>query len=154
MILQKQCYPPENLVIERNAYCEMEQAVRDAYPDEACGVLLGNSRTGRVNQISGMKNRAGKDASGRYYRIDPLEIYRLECQIESEGYEVIGFYHSHADAEAILSDEDEENMIPGMLYTIFPVFDGKPGQARAYGKTGPGRITKRISIKLEETAQR
>ena len=155
MILQRQCCPPDNLVMERDAYCEMEQAVRDAYPDEVCGVLLSNSRTGTVNRISGMKNRAGKDISGRYFRIDPLELYRLERRIENEGFEMIGFYHSHVDAEAVLSDEDEESMIPGMIYIIFSVFDGKPGQVKAYyEETETDRKTNRISIKLEETAQR
>lgn len=77
----------------------------------------------------------------------------MECRIENEGYDLIGFYHSHADAEAILSDEDEENMIPGMVYAILSVFPGKPGQIRAYRKTGTGVKAAVISIKLEEKAE-
>ena len=66
---------------------------------------------------------------------------------------MIGFYHSHADAEASLSDEDEENMIPGMVYAILPVFQGKPGQIRVYRKTGTDVKAAGISIKLEEKAK-
>ena len=38
--------------------------------------------------------------------------------------EIIGFYHSHPDVPAILSDEDKEYMIPEMLYLILEVREG------------------------------
>ena len=153
MTLLKQCYPPDHLMFGSDVRCAMEQSAVCTYPSEACGILLGYRETGLVEKALRMENRTEKDISGWHYRIDPLDLYRLECRIENEGYDMIGVYHSHADAEAILSDEDEENMIPGMIYTILPVFDGKPGRIRAYWKIGMNGKTTEISIKLEEREQ-
>lgn len=150
MIFQKQCYPPDNLAIGSDACCEMREAVQSAYPEEACGVLLGCRKTGTVKKVMSLENRSGKDISGWYYRIDPLDLYRLERGIESEEFEMLGFYHSHVNAEAVLSDVDEENMIPGMIYTILPVFNGKPGRISAYWKSEIGGKAAGICIKLEE----
>ncbi len=153
MTLPKQCCPPDNLTFGSDVRYAMEQAAICAYPKEACGILLGHRETGTVEKALRMENRTEKDISDWHYRIDPLDLYRLECRIEKDGYDMMGFFHSHVEAEAILSDEDEGNMIPGMIYAILPVLHGKPGWIRVYGKTGTDGKATGISIRLEEKAK-
>lgn len=149
----KQCCLPDHLTFGSDVRHEIELAAICAYPNEACGILLGHRETGTVEKALAMENRTGKGISGLHYRIDPLDIYRQERRIEKEGYDMMGFFHSHVEAEAILSDEDEGNMIPGMIYAILPVFHGKPGRIQTYGKTGTDGKATGISIRLEEKAK-
>ena len=53
-----------------------------------------------------------------------MEIYRLERKYEEQGYEIVGFYHSHPDCPAVPSEEDEREMIPDMVYLIVSVNKG------------------------------
>ena len=151
MISQKPLSPPDEVTIDSGACALLEQSVWRAYPGEACGVLLSERETGAVQAIRSLENRANRKISGRYYRIDPVELYRLECRAEAEGYGIAGFWHSHVNAEAVLSGEDERNMVPGMVYLIIPVTGAGTGRGRAYRKkTADGKTTE-ISIRVKET---
>ena len=150
MTLQRPSCPRSRITIDGNAYFCLEQAARYAYPEEGCGVLLGDRDARIVRESRSLDNRAGESASGRHYRIDPTELLRLERRAEEEGYQILGFWHSHADEEAVLSGEDERNMVPGLIYLILPVIGGRPGRGRAYEKTAADEAASEISISLKE----
>ena len=42
-------------------------------------------------------------------------------ELLERGYEITGFFHSHPDAPAVMSEENEENAIPSMLYLLASV---------------------------------
>lgn len=56
-----------------------------------------------------------------HFEADPLFLYQVEREIEGSGLEIVGFYHSHPDYEAVPSREDAENMVPGLVYVIISV---------------------------------
>lgn len=103
-----------------------------AYPKEGCGLLLGNSEENIVIDVCFMKNLAAAKRERGCFRIDPLSVYEAERGVEQKGRRIIGFYHSHPDAPAILSDSDREYMIPGMVYVVLSVWAKKTRGMRAY----------------------
>ena len=109
----------------RESACEKLRAYAvKAYPEESCGVLL-SSGNGVIEDVCPMDNAAPSEMADRHYRIDPLAFYELEKKAAGNGYEVCGFFHSHPDCPAIPSGEDEEKMIPEMLYVIVAVENGR-----------------------------
>jgi len=93
--------------ISRNHIAEMiAHALEDA-PVECCGVIAATN--GTVTAIHRAKN---VEASPYRFSIDPLETRRIEEQIETEGAEMAGFYHSHTGSDPIPSPTDIRMMGP------------------------------------------
>ncbi len=110
------------------------EAVKE-YPSECCGILLGvvdDQGNTKVTKVIPMKNNLMKDSDRKHYIIDPIKLYETERDYKETDREVIGFYHSHPDALAIPSVEDEEGMIPEMIYLITEVRNGKDTGLRGY----------------------
>ena len=103
---------------------QMESAAKKAYPCECCGILVGKkSEKGEieVTEIREASNQIQGGQEATHFRIDPLNLYYIERELESSNLEIVGFYHSHPDCKAILSDEDIKYMVPGLVYTILSV---------------------------------
>ena len=107
-------------------YQELRRHGEEAYPHEACGVLMGRAEGGGrvVARVARCANTR-VDSPHNRYGIDPLEILRAlhqgrECE---EG--VVGFYHSHPDHPALWSATDlaEAHWI-GCSYVITSVARG------------------------------
>lgn len=96
------------------------------YPKECCGILLGKRLGGQriACRIIQTQNMRGEDDTTTHFRINPLEIVRGEREAEVDGLELIGFYHSHPDHEAVASQEDILHMIVGHSYPIVSVKKG------------------------------
>lgn len=67
-----------------------------------------------------------------HFEADPLFLYQVEREIEGCGLEIVGFYHSHPDYEAIPSREDAKNMVPGLVYVIVSVTREGVADIRSY----------------------
>ena len=103
---------------------QMESAAQKAYPCECCGILVGKkSEKGEieVTEIREATNQIQGDQQATHFSIDPLSLYNIERELDSRDLEIVGFYHSHPDCKAILSDEDRKYMVPGLVYTIMSV---------------------------------
>ena len=111
----------------------IKEAVQN-YPNECCGVLLGNRTNCEVLDIKSFNNAAGENRTMTHFKISPLDIYQVEQEIEDSNLEIIGFYHSHPDCEAIPSGEDTEHMIPGLAYIILSVTSTGVVDIRTYKK--------------------
>ncbi len=119
--------------ITPSALKKMKEHLMGEYPKEGCGVLAGGE-DGSIEEVFLIKNSADCERSAGYYEIDPFEMYELEKKAEEKGYVILGFYHSHPDCEAMISSEDNEYMLPQMLYVIASVNNGKCGEIRGYIK--------------------
>lgn len=106
------------------------------YPRECCGILLGRRRENC--RIAGIMVRTGNMAeasrSRTQYLINPLDIVRAEEAGEKEGLEIVGFYHSHPDCEAVASKEDILHMLAGYSYLILSVKNGVCAAMCSYEK--------------------
>jgi proteasome lid subunit RPN8/RPN11 len=52
-------------------------------------------------------------------------ILYAEILATKENLEIIGFYHSHPDCEACLSQEDQKYVMPEMSYPVISVSHGR-----------------------------
>lgn len=115
------------------------------YPYECCGVLLGKNLQEEkvVLQIVESENSSLKSKK-RTFSISPLELFQIEKVAEKKKLEVLGFYHSHPEGEAILSKEDREHMIPSVLYPVISIKRKISGEnqieIRAYKKNAFNKI--------------
>lgn len=74
-----------------------------ALPNEACGYLVGDPETGRVDRFVPITNAA---ASPTRFRFDPHEQLAAEQAIDEAGEQVIGIAHSHPTGEPVPSAVD------------------------------------------------
>ena len=84
----------------------IKEYANEHYPHEACGILFGED--GIITEASGLDNRLSKADSTKHFYMDPTEIFRAEKEARLKGLSILGFFHSHPDAPAVLSKEDEE----------------------------------------------
>lgn len=118
----------------------MESAAKKAYPCECCGILVGKkSEKGEieVSEIREADNQIQGVQKSTHFVIDPFFLYHIEKELEGRGLEIIGVYHSHPDCAAILSDEDYEHMVPGLVYVIMSVTVEGVVDIRSYKKSSP-----------------
>lgn len=108
---------------------------RKEYPNECCGILLGKKEKECVQEICRAGNAEDADRKKMHFRIDPLELCRIERKAGKENMEIIGFYHSHADHPAMPSKEDLLSMFPGFFYLIISAVRGVCTEVKCYRKT-------------------
>jgi proteasome lid subunit RPN8/RPN11 len=99
------------------------------YPNECCGLLLGTSHY--IKEIRSADN-ASNDSRHRRYLIHPRDLMAAENYVRGIGMEVMGVYHSHPDHPAHPSEFDRRNAVPGYLYLIVNVIQGRSGDVTGW----------------------
>ena len=88
---------------------------RDCYPEEACGLLAGDP-DGRLTKAYPLTNVAHSPVS---YVIDPTEHFGALRHAESNGWELVGVFHSHTHSPAYPSPTDVALAVePDWLYVL------------------------------------
>jgi proteasome lid subunit RPN8/RPN11 len=107
-----------------------------AYPEEGCGLLLGEAQPGhnRVAAIVPAANRWPVAAERPVrFQIAAEDMLRAELVAAEQGLDVIGVFHSHPDDRPIASPRDLAWATwPGYSYLITEVRQGEPGQSRSW----------------------
>lgn len=124
------------LVVETRHLKAVVDAAEAAWPDEACGLLVGRRGPGpvwRVERIAPSSNLAAEP--GRAFEVDPALRLRLERTLRGQGQGVVGHYHSHPGGPARPSETDLRRAYePGLAWLIVAV---REGQAVANGAFAP-----------------
>lgn len=119
------------------------------YPQECCGLLLGPAGEEKVTRVYPCRNLQdeyhAKDpevfprTSRNGYWMDPAELLKIQKEMRSAKEEIKIIYHSHIDAGAYFSEEDQrkaqsegEPLYPGVLYFVVSVMNGTPGEMCFY----------------------
>ena len=124
-------------------YEAMRAHGEETYPHECCGVLLGRSAVGLdedfVNKVESAV-RAGNtrtDSPRNRYNIAPQELIRIQRQARENGWDIVGFYHSHPDHPAQWSTTDmAEAHWLGCSYVITAVAKGVAEETNSFLLTG------------------
>ena len=117
------------LSVPSDALAAMAKHGYDCFPEEMCGLLVGNPATNEVVRFVPTTNIAH---SAKVYTIDPKEHLRAELAAEADGLEVIGCAHSHTHTEAYPSPTDvAQAPDPGWHYIIVTLMREAP-EARSY----------------------
>ena len=115
--------------IHRPAFEAIQAHGSEGYPDEICGLMLGNDHV--VTDVRRARNII-VDRSRDRYEIDPLDQIRIQREADAAGLDVIGYYHSHPDHPAQASRFDTERAWAGYVYVIVSIEKGKPVDANAF----------------------
>ncbi|CAN5586315.1 M67 family metallopeptidase [soil metagenome] len=105
-----------------------------AYPDECCGAIFGNvdGDAREIVELRELENSWDPIERRRRFLITPAEYMRVEREADDLGLSLIGFYHSHPNAEARPSDFDREHAWPWFAYPIIEVRDGEAISVRVW----------------------
>jgi proteasome lid subunit RPN8/RPN11 len=102
------------LELDRGFFDEMVEHGLAGFPDEACGLLAG--KEGRPIKFFAMTNQ---DASPVSYRLDPREQLEVFTELDDEGWDLLGIFHTHTHSEAYPSDTDRKQAFyPEATYLV------------------------------------
>jgi len=119
----------KKITITKELKEQMLEHAREELPYEACGVISGDADKGPVYFYPA---RNELKSSTRYH-IDPYDLYRIIMDIEEEGHEIWGIFHSHPASAAYPSDTDlEQSYYPDAYYLIASFADVKKPVLRAF----------------------
>ena len=115
----------------------LESEAREAYPEECCGVLLGQYRqvgTREQATVTALRPTANAavDHRWRRYEIAPEELLAVYQEVRARDADLIGYYHSHPDAAAEPSDRDLAAAQPGVSYLIVAIGRREVTDCRAW----------------------
>jgi proteasome lid subunit RPN8/RPN11 len=132
----------------------------ETYPHECCGALLGvdgeNSR--EVRALHNLTNRR-EDSPHNRFSVTSEDVRQAELAAQKNGFEVIGWYHSHPDHPALPSEYDREHAWPWYSYIIVSVTEGKPGAIASWRLTDdrrrfePETISSDVSTRQQSPAE-
>jgi proteasome lid subunit RPN8/RPN11 len=117
---------------------EQDAAIRAhgeaGFPNEICGVLLGREADGHktVTGLLPIENQFESDEQYHRFLITPQDMLRAERSARAQGVSVVGFYHSHPEAEAIASNYDRDHAWPWYTYIIVSVKQGRADEMRSW----------------------
>ena len=113
--------------ISRPLYDEMVSHALAEAPNECCGMVA--SVDGEAVHVFGAVNAA---ASPLRYEIDGAEQYRIQSQIEEQGWALGAIYHSHTRSAPYPSQTDINlAFYPDSVYLIIGVVGPQP-EVRAF----------------------
>ena len=105
--------------LDRIFFDEMVEHGLAAFPNESCGLLAG--KEGRPVKFFPMTNR---DASPVTYRLDPKEQLQVFDEIDEQGWDLLGIFHTHTHSEAYPSETDRtQAFYPEAEYLVMSLSD-------------------------------
>jgi len=122
----------EHLLLQGDLAARIQRILESAYPKEGCGVLLGRVEGNRREVIRAVSSKNRWDERSDRYLVDPELVHRLMRTEDEDGLSIVGFYHSHPDADPVPSATDRELAWPWYHYVIWPVRRGVAGHPRAW----------------------
>jgi len=104
------------------------------YPHECGGLLLGHLEGEEKSVIETLPMENTADVERRHDRIliEPRALFKAERSAREKGLDVIGYYHSHPDDEAVPSQFDLDHALPVWSYIIASVRNGKVVDLRSW----------------------
>ena len=139
---------PRTFQVDRQSWEQMRLDVARRAPEEACGLLAG-LRQGSQLQASRLFITANLLHSATRYRIDPHEQLAAFNQMEAEGLELVGIYHSHPHGPEEPSPTDlAEAYYPEVVYLIW---SGRNGEWSCQAYSIQQALVTPVRIKILKT---
>lgn len=122
---------------------DLRQHVEDLAPEEACGLLAGSAT--QVLKSYPVTNILHSPVR---YRMDPAEQLKVFLEIEQNGWELVGIYHSHPMGPDHPSLTDlQEAYYPDVVFLIlFPDAGTWRGRAFRIGEGESHEVVVRIGV--------
>src|SRR5271170_5868269 len=134
------------LKLSRSDYDSLRRHGEETYPNECCGVLLGQMDGERrtVTSVARCGNTRNDSPHNRYH-IDPKELIRIQREGRERGEDIVGFYHSHPDHPPRWSTTDlAEAHWFGCSYVITSVDKGTAAITNSFELAGSDEAEKQL----------
>lgn len=92
-----------------------------AYPQECCGLLLGQETSAERIIFTAVTCQNTAAAKRVAFRISSKEYIRVESYASENKLQVLGVFHSHPDSAAVPSFTDTAGALPNFSYLIVSV---------------------------------
>ena len=105
------------------------------YPYECCGLLIGRfagNGSKVVTETYPISNAREEAAKRNRFLIRPEELLRGEQYAAAQNLDIVGFYHSHPDDQAVPSQYDLEHAWPAYSYIVVAVRNGQKEDLRSW----------------------
>ena len=136
----------EALELNETAFAAMTAHAVEGYPEESCGVVLGEERGNEVHRLVNIQNTLHANDPETFprdartaYTINPEELDAVLEQGEGRGLVFKALYHSHPDHDAYFSAEDKacatpfgEPTYPDTAQIVVSVVSGNVGRVAVY----------------------
>lgn len=134
------------LRLERRHLDEIAAHALRCYPEEGCGLLVGDLASGTVTQVHPTENVAH---SAQVYTVDPKAHLRIDRAAEDGGLSVIGVFHSHTRTDPWPSPTDvRQAPDPGWHYVLVSLRHEVPS-TRSY-RIEDGNIREEIVVVIDQ----
>ena len=105
---------------------QIENHAQAGYPAEVVGILAGSKKENKVQIVQNLENERS-DTHNRY-QVSGLKLYKETQKLEAQGYDILGYYHSHPDHPSQYSEYDRDHALPNLSYVIISMTQGTPAQ--------------------------
>jgi proteasome lid subunit RPN8/RPN11 len=128
--------------LDRVLFDEMVEHGLAAFPNESCGVLAGVQ--GRAVKFFPMTNR---DASPVTYRLDPKEQLQVFDELDEQGWDLLGIFHTHTHSDAYPSETDRRQAFyPETEYLVMSLSDRANPVLRSFRIQDEGIVERELEI--------
>ena len=110
------------LTISSSLFEEISSHCIEGFPSEVVGILAGEKDTSNVLKVKPLVNERS-DTNNRY-KVSGLVVYRATQDLEAQGFDILGYYHSHPNHSSQYSEYDKEHALPNLSYVIISVVNG------------------------------
>ncbi|ARE86925.1 CysO-cysteine peptidase [Clostridium formicaceticum] len=112
--------------ISKEDYNKMIKQAEKEFPLECCGLLAGIKTEDEIF-IKKIYPLTNIDQSSEHFTMDPKEQFAAIKQMRTDGYILVGNYHSHPYTPSRPSEEDKRLAYDGnILYGILSLQDQEP----------------------------
>ena len=119
--------------ISRDAWDLMVDHAQTCYPNECCGILIGDESGGRRRATLAVACRNAYEGEQKdRFEIDPRDQIAAERQSRELHLGVLGFFHSHPDEGAYFSQTDLKNHWPFYSNVVMSVRAGTFADAKCF----------------------
>ena len=133
------------------------------YPNECCGMILaGDGPALRVRECENAQDRFHElepekfpRTSANAYYFDPKELLTIDRELRERREWIHTIYHSHPDADAYFSQEDElratwngEALYPNANQLVISVLNGNAGELGAFRWENSDTGFRKVDIRI------
>ena len=122
------------ITLSEQQVASIEAHAERTYPNECGGMLLGSfGNDGRktVTEVFPLENASTENQQNRVLLL-PKDVLRAERHARETRVDVIGYYHSHPEDEAVQSQYDLDHSLPVWSYIIVSVREVKAVDIRSW----------------------
>ncbi len=131
---------------------QIEAFASARFPEEACGLLIGQ-RSENTVLVSGARESRNIAANPRaHFEVDPGLRLRLQRELRGHGSEIVGVFHSHPSGDPAPSKTDSAAIWePDLLWLITAIEQGAVGVSQAYAVDDSEKGSSFRQVAMERT---